>query len=142
MKPFVVPRAAYAYDVDDVSRETGLDVSGEPSLTQQQFAKEVDINEIVRRFGITGQMPDVVVMPHSGDFSDVPDFHTAMNLIRQAEEGFMQVPAEIRARFNNDPGQFMAFFEDEKNRDEAIKLGLVIKPPERDRDGGEVVKPE
>ena len=50
-------RTPYNYDVDEVSAETGLACFDE-SLTQQQFKEESDINEIVRRFGLTGQTPD------------------------------------------------------------------------------------
>ena len=45
----------------------------------------------------------------SGDFTNIPDFHTAMNLVRQAQEEFVRIPADVRARFNNDPGRFMEF---------------------------------
>jgi phage internal scaffolding protein len=73
-------------------------------------------------------------MPLTGDFVDVPDFQTALNLVISAQDEFMKVPADVRARFNNDPGELMAFLEDDKNRDEAIKLGLVNAPPEKTRD--------
>lgn len=126
-------RAFGNYDGDAVSDETGLD-TGPDSMTQQEFAKECDINEIVRRFGLTGQLPENLRFPVSGDFTGVGDFHEAMNLVRQAEEEFLRVPAEVRARFQNDPGRLLAFLDDGKNRDEAIKLGLVNAPPERTRD--------
>lgn len=121
------------YDVEAASDEAGFD-TGPDSMTQQEFAKECDINEIVRRFGLTGQLPENLRFPVSGDFTGVGDFHEAMNLVRQAEEEFLRVPAEVRARFQNDPGQLLAFLEDGKNREEAIKLGLVSPPPEKTRD--------
>lgn len=117
-------RSSFNYDRDLVSEDTGL-ICEDESLAVQAAAEEADINTIVRRFGLTGQLPDQVAMPRSGDFTSIPDFHTAMNLVRQAQEEFVRVPAEIRARFNNDPQRFMQFFEDEANRDEAVKLGLV-----------------
>lgn len=129
-------RAPYNYDTDAVSNETGLSCEDE-SLAIQSAEEESNINTIVRRFGITGQMPEQVAMPRTGDFTNIPDFHTAMNMVRQAEEEFLRVPAEIRARFANDPQQFMQFFEDESNRDEAVKLGFVLaKPPSGTPDGG------
>jgi len=111
-------------DNDDLSLKTGFSCP-EESLAIQSAAEEADINTIVRRFGISGELPNNIRMPVSGDFTDATDFHTAMNLVRQAQEEFMRVPADVRARFANDPARFMAFFEDESNRDEAIKLGLV-----------------
>lgn len=119
---------------EQVSFETGLVCSEDDDMAQQQFKEEVDINTIVRRFGLTGQLPENLRMPVSGDFTAVTDFQTAMQTVRQAQEEFLRVPAEIRARFANDPGQFMAFLEDERNKDEAIKLGLVNPPVEKTRD--------
>lgn len=133
MKKFVV-RGAFGYDADDVSRETGVAIDESESVVQQQFAEECDINTIVKRFGITGELPNGINMPLSGDFTNVTDFQTAMNTVRQAQESFMELPAEVRRRFNNDPARVLAFLDDEANRDEAIKLGIVAKPVEKTRD--------
>lgn len=130
----VFVRSAYNYDIDAVSRETGVTCPDGDDYTQQQFKEETDINEIVRRFGLTGQMPDDVRVPVSGDFTGVFDFQTAMNAVVEAERSFMQLPAEIRARFANDPQRLMEFVADEKNRDEADKMGLLAKKPEVTRD--------
>lgn len=129
-------RAPYNYDADAVSRENGFDC-GDPknSVTQQSFKDECDINEIVRRFGLTGEMPGDFAMPVSGDFTGVIDFQSAMNLVVAAQEEFMRVPADVRARFNNDPARLMAFLEDGRNYDEALKLGLVVTRVEKDRVG-------
>lgn len=124
--PFL--RSAYNYDRDLASVETSL-VCEDESLAIQSAAEEADINTIVRRFGLTGQLPDQVAMPRSGDFTGVPDFHAAMNLIRTTQEEFLRVPAQIRARFDNDPQRFMEFLEDEGNREEAHKMGLLKSVP-------------
>jgi len=132
-------RAPYNYDPDAVSLENGLDV-GPESATQQQFAEEADINTIVRRFGLTGELPNGIHMPQSGDFTATTDFQTAMNLVRQAEEAFLEIPGEVRARFNHDPAQVIQFLEDPSNRDEAVRLGFIEKPPEMTRTGEEAPK--
>ena len=119
---------------EEKSRKFGLVCDPEEDVAQQQFKEEVDINTIVKRFGLTGALPENLRMPVSGDFTGVTDFQSAMNLVRQAEEEFLRIPADVRARFANDPGQLMAFLDDEKNRDEAIKLGLVNAPVEKTRD--------
>lgn len=117
-------RTAYNYDVDEASNESGLKCE-DSSLAIQSAEEEANINTIVRRFGLTGQLPDNVAMPQSGDFTNIPDFHTAMNLIRKTQEEFLRIPADVRARFSNDPQKFMEFFENEENRVEARKLGLL-----------------
>jgi len=120
-------RSLFNYDRDAVSFDSGL-VCEDESLALQSAKDESDINTIVRKFGLTGELPNDLKMPQSGDFTDVPDFHTAMNLVRSAQEEFLRVPAEIRARFNNDPQRLMSFIEDDSNRDEARKLGFLADP--------------
>ncbi|WNK14714.1 MAG: internal scaffolding protein [Microvirus sp.] len=126
--PLVV-RSAYGYDSDRVSDDTGL-ACLDPSKTIQSQAAETDINEIVRRFGITGQIPQVARPPSFEDFGDgVFDFQSAQNLIVEANRSFMAMDARVRARFGNDPGEFVAFCSNEKNADEMRALGLT-KPRE------------
>jgi len=120
-------RSLFNYDRDAVSVDSGL-VCEDESLALQSAKDESDINTIVRKFGLTGELPNDLKMPQSGDFTDVPDFHTAMNMVRSAQEEFLRVPAEIRARFSNDPQRLMAFLEDDSNRDEARKLGFLADP--------------
>ena len=104
------------------------------SVSQSRYQAECDINTIVRRFGLTGDLPVNAAMPTSGDFTGISDFHSALNMVREAEEAFMAFPASVRERFGHDPQQLMAFLENADNRDEAVKLGLVSAPVERTRD--------
>lgn len=127
-------RAPGNYDVDVASDESGLFCDPDEGVTQQQFAEECDINVIVGRFGLTGELPEVAHAPVSGDFSGVFDYQSALNAVLKAEEGFMEFPGELRARFNNDPQRLMEFLDNPANREEAIKLGLVNKPVEKTRD--------
>jgi len=126
---FVRSGFPFNYDADMVSEETGVDCSVEPSRTKQSFAEESDINTIVRRFNLTGQLPQDVRVPQYGDFSDVTDYFSAMLQVRAADEAFMQLPAHVRARFHNEPGELVAFVSDPENHAEAIKLGLAVAKP-------------
>ena len=65
------------------------------------------------------------------DFEEAFDFQSSMNVIRAAEEAFNAMPAEVRDRFQNDPGRFLEFANDASNYDEALKMGLAIKRPEK-----------
>ena len=116
-----VSQSRYSRAESDASALRCLD----ESLALQSAEEESNINTIVRRFGLTGELPNDVAIPRTGDFTGAPDFHTAMNLVRQANEEFLRVPAHIRARFGNDPGALIAFIEDDANRDEAARLGLL-----------------
>ena len=125
-------RNPYNYDMALVSQETGLECK-DPSLAQQHCRDECDINMIVERFGVTGQLPQTPLEPSYGDFSGVSDYHTALNAIRASEEAFMGLPAKLRAKFDHDPNALLQFLQNEQNRDEAIQLGLI--------DGQPVVEP-
>lgn len=124
-KSAVFLRTPYNYDTMQVSNDTGLSCP-EPTLAQQHEKDECDINTIVRRFGLTGELPSGVRAPQYGDFTGATDYHTAMNAVISANNAFMQLPAEVRSRFNNDAGAFVDFCSDEKNRAEAKSLGLIV----------------
>ena len=120
-------RSAYNYDMDLASDKAGLKCE-DPSLTQQQFKEESDINTIVDRFMKSGVLPTPVNMPQYVDFEGIFDFQTAMNAVRVADENFMRMDAKVRARFNNSPQEFLEFFANPENIPEAIRLGLAIPP--------------
>jgi len=124
----VFVRNPYNYDMDKVSDETGL-ACQDPSLAQQHMKDECDINVIVERFGVTGELPTAPVSPQFGDFSGISDYHTAINAVRASEEAFMALPAKIRARFDHDPNALLQFLNDPINRDEAIEIGLIDGEP-------------
>ena len=124
--PFV--RNPYNYDMAAVSQQTGLKCQ-DPSLAQQHMKDECDINVIVERFGVTGEIPQAPLEATYGDFSGVSDYHTALNAIRAAQDSFMSLPAKIRAKFNHDPNALLEFLQNETNRNEAIELGLIDGEP-------------
>lgn len=117
-------RTPYNYDTMEASDASAL-TCDDPSLAQQHMKEESDINTIVRRFGLTGELPSGVRMPQYGDFTGVTDYHTALNAVIAAQDSFAQLPADIRTRFGNDAAAFVDFCMKEENRAEAEKLGLV-----------------
>lgn len=123
MVPFV--RSPYNYDVMEASDEAGLDCSVDKGRVQQSFEDETNINSIVKRFGLTGKMPENVPHVMQGDFEGIYDFQSAMDLVVAARESFMAMPADLRTRFHNDPHEFVEFTSDEKNFDEAVSFGLI-----------------
>lgn len=112
-------------------RKTPVTFSGD-SKTQQQFRDDADINNIIKRYtecpqtSLTERICPRV--PQFGDFSDVGDLQRNLNEIRDAGYKFDALPSALRARFNNDPLQLLAFVQDSANRDEAVKLGLIDAP--------------
>jgi phage internal scaffolding protein len=96
-----------------------------PSRTKQSFRDECDINNILRQFNVTGQLPVGSVQPQYGDFSGITDYQSALNAVMAAQDSFLQLPAKLRAKFDNDPALFVEFASDEANRDEMKAMGLL-----------------
>ena len=120
-----------------------------PSRTKQAAARLCDINCIMERASRTGCMPIASRVGHYLDVSGVLDYQFSLERVREADALFAALPAVVRRRFGNDPAQMLAFVSDEKNREEAVKLGLIEKPVvesvnvgEAPVNGGEEVKNE
>lgn len=120
-------RTNYNYDTDFASDSSGLTCNDE-LITQQHFLESTDINRIVAQYGKTGEAIQTTRQPLPEEFHKITDYHTALNAVKAGDELFMTLSAHVRERFENDTGQYLAFLEDENNRDEAIALGLVNKP--------------
>lgn len=122
-------RQAYGYDVRAASKAATTVVSG-PSKTRQSDARDADINVIVKRFGVTGEVPITKRVPMYGEFETF-DLHVAHERLVAGQEAFMQVPADIRLRFHNDPVAFAAFCTNPLNKDKVKELGLAkfVEPP-------------
>lgn len=101
----------------------------EPSMTKQSFRDECDINVIMKKWEKTGVIDHVRdIQGQYGDFTDVKDYRSALDAVIQAQEAFDGFPAELRARFSNDPAQFLDFVQDPSNMEEMISLGLAEAP--------------
>lgn len=100
---------------------------GGKSLTAQEYKDDSDINVILKRYAAG----DSSVVRSGGVFADVSqlgDFTTHLEVVRRATEDFAALPADLRARFGNDPAALFAFLSDSSHDDEAVKLGLKVRP--------------
>lgn len=98
----------------------------EPTMTQQQFKDECDINNIVKKFNTTGQFTHLTSRTGQyADFSLITDYQDMLQTVQYAQEAFGSLPAEVRAQFRNDPGNLLQFIQDEKNYEKAQELGLL-----------------
>lgn len=101
-------------------------VNEEPTLTQQQFKDECDINNIIKRYETTGEFTHrTSKVGQYADFTQISDYQSMVNQVQYAQEAFNSLPAQVRARFKNNPGELLSFLQDPSNKDEAIKLGLI-----------------
>lgn len=98
-------------------------------LTQQSAKDECDMNLIVAAAKRGADIKHVTTrQPMYGDFTNLPDYREALTIVNQARDAFMGLDAFVRERFGNDPARMLDFLSDDKNREEAIKLGLVKAP--------------
>lgn len=96
-----------------------------PSRTKQSFRDACDVKKIIERHRSTGRMPVARGQAQFGDFGVIPDYQEALNVVIRAEQSFAVLPSRVRERFSNDPALLLSFLADDKNREEAEKLGLV-----------------
>lgn len=114
------------FDVVGASQDEGLKCE-DPTLTVQSSKDECDINVIVKRYLRTGELPGVRQGVYA-DISGLTDLRDAIHMVNDAEQAFMELPAELRREFDNDPTKLVEFAADPRNRDRAIELGLVDPP--------------
>lgn len=112
-------------------------ISGD-SLTKQSFKDDCDINNILKRFEKTG------IIEHEnrfkgdyGEFIDVLDYQTSLNQIIEANEMFSTLPSNVRARFANDPVEFLEYVGNPNNLEEMISMGLAKRKVESESEVSE-----
>lgn len=99
-------------------------------VTKQECKDECDIHNILRQYQRTGIMAHIAAnQPRFEDLPELDDFQSALNLVMDAEDRFALLPSQVRDRFENDPGQFLAAFQDPSMRDELRSLGLLREAP-------------
>lgn len=126
MAPTELIRTAYDGLQDEYSAAARIFCTAEEGKTVQSEAKNADLNYLLR--DLRGQvLPVIGSSPNAfyGDVSEIGDYHASLNVLIAAKEAFEAQPAHIRDRFENDAEKFVEFVSDDKNRDEAIKLGLI-----------------
>lgn len=106
-----------------------------PSLAQQQFAKEADINVLIDRYKKTGSFYNPLVAastPRTPQFSDlfaVPsDMTEQLAIIQNVQSLFASLPAKVRDSFGNDPAAFVAWAQDESNFAALNKMFPGVSP--------------
>lgn len=128
----VIPhmRTPYNFNTAQNSAETATK-NNEPTMTNQAFKDEVDLNVIMARYIGTGVVPqNITRIPLPPEQLIEPmDYQTALHYVMEVHDAFEQLPASVRARFQNNPQEIMQFIENPANREEAIRIGLIDAPP-------------
>lgn len=97
---------------------------GGTRLTQDQFAHEASIGEMVNRHRLGASMHDPFAtrQPIWGDFTAL-DFQTYQDTILDAKRAFAALPSPVRRHFGNDPYQVFRLIDQVRaGNEDAIKL--------------------
>lgn len=109
---------------------------GSPAyVTEQAHKQQCDINEIIRKYDRTGLIMHTVKFEHKYGDATGTDFKTALDMVTGAQAMFDELPLHVKKRFKNSPEEYLRFFEDENNREEAIALGLINEAWTPETDG-------
>lgn len=98
-----------------------------PSRTQQHFADETDINQIIRR-AVATQDYSVFRPNERAEFYDCSTFESyqeSVNFLNDIEDDFASLPSHVRKEFGNDVDQYVTFMTDPANHEKAVELGLL-----------------
>lgn len=101
-------------------------INNEPSMAIQSERDKCDLEVIRAIYAKTGVMNNIRTdKPLYGDFTSSREYHDVLLRAQEAQDDFMQLDANIRARFKNDPGLLLDYVSNPDNRLEAIKMGLL-----------------
>lgn len=104
-----------------------------PSETKQSMKAECDLNELIKKYpNMLGYGMDALENGQFASFTDLTyapeDLSAAMSAVEEVRDRFMALPSAVRDRFGSNPLSLLEFLSNPQNDDEAIKLGLKIKP--------------
>jgi len=103
-------------------------INNEPSMTQQQFKDDCDVNLILKKIMKGENVQFNQRKGTYGDFSASPSYEQAMQTVIDANDTFMSLPSNIRTKFQNNPQNLLDYLNDKENLEDSYKLGLRVKP--------------
>lgn len=95
--------------------------------TRQSCREECDINHILKKYNVTEAHLHANRYQGEYGFASSETLHDALNTVTKATSMFEELPANIRAEFDGDPGKFLDFTSDAANLPRMAELGLTRK---------------
>ena len=105
----------------------------EPTLAKQGLKDTTDINVIMKKYLATGHIPHVNNQAPNYGFAPALELREAIELQKEANSAFMELPAEFRAKCLNDPLKFVEWLQDPENHAEATQMGFFEKREKEDQ---------
>ena len=109
-------------------KRTGMKFT-QPSMTDQSFKDDCNINNVVDRHGRID--PEAIINRRQGQYTDaseVPQLQESLNAGIAEGQIMLQANPELQRLANNDPRQVEKVLADPENRELLIKAGIFNKP--------------
>lgn len=114
-------------------RNRVLALSSDELMTKQSHKDECDIHKILSQYKRTGIIAHINArQPVYADLPDSMDYQDAIEIVRDAQEAFAELPASVREKFNNDPYNLLAAISDPSKAEELRDLGILKRPTPSD----------
>lgn len=111
------------------------EVSSESEVKMSE-AEQVELNGLIKRYLVTGVVPDVMMSHRQSFYADVSeapgDLIEAFDRIKQAEAAFAELPSEVRQNYRNVAEFAQALEDPDKSSEIAKKLGIIHAVPGHD----------
>jgi len=103
-------------------------INNDPSMTKQSLKDDADVNKIIKRYNKTGVLPNMNKLEAVYGEITSQDLQDAINKVDASYEAFAEVPAPIRALFNNNAGDFIDYATNPQNIKQMTNWGLAKLP--------------
>lgn len=101
-------------------------VNEEPTMTQQQFQEQCDINHIMAKYEQGESITHINRQQgFYADVSEYTDYQVMLQKIQDADDAFNALGAPLRKYFDNDPAKMIDFLSKPENYEKAKDLGLI-----------------
>lgn len=114
------PKVSFGFPSDKPSSQ---------SKVHDEFKTECDINEIIRRFRVTGTLTDpskpATRRPMFGDFSDVPDVDQRERVFIAAQNAWDSLTDQQRELFPGGPSEILDAFSDPNRKSDLVAAGFL-----------------
>lgn len=108
-------------------------INNQDSLTRQSEYTETTVDYYLKRYSATGLLgdPQRAAEARFEDVSEVMDYQEALNKVIAVKDAFMQLPAEKRREFGDDPNNWIQA-EVAKQAEEAAKAAQLLQAKQAD----------
>lgn len=83
---------------DGYSRATALDFTGTRDMVRNEWAADADINNIMRRFGVTGQIPAQRNPEYRATDFDI-DLQSALIAVNETKAAYANLPQDLKDKY-------------------------------------------